>query len=486
MDRTTPIDALAPYIVNAAKGLLRASNAAYLCVNCSKLILVSLGTRRWSSSITQDMLCVLSIWFRFSRVENLISTLEQCLLHVHGDTWLGVLPQLIARIDHPEPSARKLLHGLLSRLGTKHAQVLVYPLSVALKSPIEERQSVAENLMNSLRQHAPALIDQFLTVSNELVRVAILWAEEWHECLEEASRQYYGEGNVKAMLETLLPMHRTLNNGPTTMREASFVQAYGADLQEAHELLLKYQHYMEVANRPIPTSGAMPSSKKKKNPTDPSETCLAQAWVLYYAVFKRINQQLPTITSLELQYCSPALHTLQDIDLCVPGTYSVHENAGVRIRSFGQVVNVIRSKQRPRKIKILGEDGLEYVFLLKGHEDLRQDERAMQLFGLVNALLYHDKRTENLDLSIRRYAVLPLSPSAGLISWVHNCDTMHDNIRDHRDSRKIMLNVEHKLMQQLAPQALYDSLTMIQKLEVFESAMANTSGDDLAKILWLR
>jgi FKBP12-rapamycin complex-associated protein len=173
------------------------------------------------------MLSVLSIWFRYSRVENLIGTLEQCLLHVHGDTWLGVLPQLIARIDHPEPNARKLLHGLLSRLGAKHAQVLVYPLSVALKSPIEERQTVAESLINSLRQHFPALIDQFLVVSNELVRVAILWAEEWHECLEEASRQYYGEGNIIGMLETLTPMHRALNNGPTTMREASFVQAYG-------------------------------------------------------------------------------------------------------------------------------------------------------------------------------------------------------------------------------------------------------------------
>lgn len=28
-----------------------------------------------------------------------------------------------------------------------------------------------------------------------------------------------------------------------------------------------------------------------------------------------------------------------------------------------------------------GDDGREYVFLLKGHEDLRQDERVMQLFG---------------------------------------------------------------------------------------------------------
>lgn len=31
-----------------------------------------------------------------------------------------------------------------------------------------------------------------------------------------------------------------------------------------------------------------------------------------------------------------------------------------------------------------GEDGRDYVFLLKGHEDLRQDERVMQLFGQVN------------------------------------------------------------------------------------------------------
>lgn len=30
------------------------------------------------------------------------------------------------------------------------------------------------------------------------------------------------------------------------------------------------------------------------------------------------------------------------------------------------------------------------MFLLKGHEDLRQDERVMQLFGLVNTLLLND------------------------------------------------------------------------------------------------
>ena len=42
---------------------------------------------------------------------------------------------------------------------------------------------------------------------------------------------------------------------------------------------------------------------------------------------------------------------------------------------------------------ILGSNGAEFMFLLKGHEDLRQDERVMQLFGLVNTLLASDSVT---------------------------------------------------------------------------------------------
>jgi FKBP12-rapamycin complex-associated protein len=105
----------------------------------------------------------------------------------------------------------------------------------------------------------------------------------------------------------------------------------------------------------------------------------------------------------------------------------------------------------------------------QGHEDLRQDERAMQLFGLVNALLLNDSRTvsaNQADYSIQRYAVMPLSPTAGLISWVPSCDTLHDLIRSYRESRKIMLDVENKLILQVAPNKMYDALPVMHKLEV--------------------
>ena len=44
--------------------------------------------------------------------------------------------------------------------------------------------------MESMRQHSPNLVEQADTVSQELIRVAVLWHELWHEGLEEASRLY--------------------------------------------------------------------------------------------------------------------------------------------------------------------------------------------------------------------------------------------------------------------------------------------------------
>ena len=38
------------------------------------------------------------------------------------------------------------------------------------------------------------LVDQALLVSQELIRVAVLWHEHWHERLEEASRFVQEEG----------------------------------------------------------------------------------------------------------------------------------------------------------------------------------------------------------------------------------------------------------------------------------------------------
>lgn len=124
------------------------------------------------------------------------------------------------------------------------------------------------------------------------------------------------------------------------------------------------------------------------------------------------------------------------------------------------------------------------MFLLKGHEDLRQDERVMQLFGLANTLLQNDPDTFRSNLTIQRYAVIPLSTNSGLIGWVPHCDTLHSLIRDYRERKKCLLNIEHRIMLRMA--ADYDRLLLMQKVEVFEHALEHTAGDDLARLLWLK
>ena len=77
----------------------------------------------------------------------------------------------------------------------------------------------------------------------------------------------------------------------------------------------------------------------------------------------------------------------------------------------------------------------------------------MQLFGLVNTLLSVDSNSFKRRLHIQLYPVIPLAPNAGLIGWVQDSDTLHVLIRDYRESRKVLLNIEYRLMLQVMAHA---------------------------------
>lgn len=105
---------------------------------------------------------------------------------------------------------RKLIQIVLTDVGKAHPQALVYPLTVASKYPSPPRRRAALAIIDRMAEHSAALVEQAKLVSQELIRVAILWNEMWHEGLEEASRLYYGDGNVEAMFATLDPLHDLL------------------------------------------------------------------------------------------------------------------------------------------------------------------------------------------------------------------------------------------------------------------------------------
>ena len=323
-----------------------------------------------------------------------------------------------------------------------------------------------------------SLIDQALLISEELIRVAISDTEAWHECLEEASRAYFVEHNPAQMIAAVRPLHEALlqpanfatsslnENGVVggrlhTSMELSFRQSYSAPLNQAWGWCLKY----------LETGSTM---------------CLNQAWDLYWYVYHAINKQQEKLTTLQLSAVSPRLLGLTQLSLAVPGTYQVGGTPVVTITGFHPVVSIIPSKQRPRKLRMTGSDGVHYSFLLKGHEDLRQDERVMQLFGLINNLLLANPQTANKHLRIQRFAVIPLSPNSGLIGWVPHCDTMNALIKEYRATvePKIPVDSENQILEKQYPE--YPQLMVIQKIEVFKLMTARFDGKDLANIMWLK
>mmetsp|Transcript_15420 Transcript_15420/g.37914 ORF Transcript_15420/g.37914 Transcript_15420/m.37914 type:complete len:931 (-) Transcript_15420:228-3020(-) len=477
-------------------------------------------------STLQDVLRLLTLWFNHGGSEHPLvnASLSKGFNTTSIQTWLKVIPQIIARIYTVDPGVRKLVEHLLRKIGKEHPQALIYSLTVASKSQVPARQKAAEGIMNYMRKHSEKLVDQAQLISTELIRVAILWHEMWHDALEEASKFWFGKRNASGMLQVVEPLHQMMAKGPQTMREVAFQQRYGRDLTEAKEWCERY--------------------KQSGNESD-----LNQAWDAYCNVWRRINKNRETLVTVELQHASPKLRAVRHLELAVPGTYEevvlhqpyvsptassllglnspqVDEKNGngfsglngslsqrngaigrgghfdhsssmngldspdddegiIRIAWFQPRLKVIESKQRPRRLTIIGSDGMEYSFLLKGREDLRQDERVMQLFGLVNTLLATDDQTTQKNLSIHRYSVIPLAPNSGLIQWLENCDTLHSLIKEYRDARSILIQVETLLIKAFSNK-VYEHMTVIQKIEVFEYALSKTSGLDLYHVLWLK
>ncbi|KAL4240201.1 hypothetical protein ACF0H5_000995 [Mactra antiquata] len=102
----------------------------------------------------------------------------------------------------------------------------------------------------------------------------------------------------------------------------------------------------------------------------------------------------------------------------------------VKIAGFDERINVMSSIRKPKKLVIRGNDEREYPFLVKGGEDLRQDQRIEQLFYRMNQTFYQNSTCRSLKLKLKTYQVIPMTPRVGLIEWVSNTIPLKDFILD--------------------------------------------------------
>lgn len=81
---------------------------------------------------------------------------------------------------------------------------------------------------------------------------------------------------------------------------------------------------------------------------------------------------------------------------------------------------IMISKEKPKKIGIIGSDRNVYNFLLKcdKYGDLRKEQRFIDFAVLCNKMLTSDSESRKRNLRLRTYAIVPLSRNTGLIEWI--------------------------------------------------------------------
>ena len=70
----------------------------------------------------------------------------------------------------------------------------------------------------------------------------------------------------------------------------------------------------------------------------------------------------------------------------------------------------------------------------QGKDDMRMDERLMQVVRLADALMGADAATASRDLHARSFAMTPLGPRLGLVQWVEHTMPLFQASRRFLDS----------------------------------------------------
>ncbi|TXG64947.1 hypothetical protein EZV62_011941 [Acer yangbiense] len=100
------------------------------------------------------------------------------------------------------------------------------------------------------------------------------------------------------------------------------------------------------------------------------------------------------------------------------------------ISGIADEAEILSSLQRPKKIVLLGSDGIERPFLCKPKDDLRKDARMMEFTAMINRLLSKYPESRRRKLYIRTFAVIPLTEDCGMVEWVPHTRGLRHILQD--------------------------------------------------------
>ncbi|XQJ30873.1 phosphatidylinositol 3-kinase, putative [Leishmania guyanensis] len=441
-----------------------------------------------SSEALPAVMRLLQLWVIHNGVALLKETVADSISRIPIDHWVQTIPQLIGHLSSDSHDIREVIGMILRSLCEVHPQATVFPLLVVMMS--DSSSSSNNSAVNNngdetiIVPGTPFMSDS----SNPMARKQ----EIVHGIIQHCPKRIFHEAEAVAKLlvdVSAIPIEKIRENLSQVAAAWNPNAEYEEDPEEVYRRL---QNTLDIfhANRrhllfTVGDIGQFVQMVMEDDRNGQREKAAGVVSQLIEEISKHVAEKLGREPQKAME---PLLH-LRNLSVAVFGEYDGHCcDHYPTIASFSSKLDVIPSKKRPRRIQLNGSDGCLYTYCLKGNEDIRMDERVMQLLGMVNVLLSHTRIPSSAY--IHRFPVIPISSNVGLLGWVENANTINNTICNYRTNiSNVRTHQESSVLRAYVGSfGNWDKLSLIQRTEILDFVMQSEHCEavDVSRVMWHR
>uniref|UniRef100_A0A3P8W2M6 DNA-dependent protein kinase catalytic subunit n=1 Tax=Cynoglossus semilaevis TaxID=244447 RepID=A0A3P8W2M6_CYNSE len=317
---------------------------------------------------------------------------------------IGWISQMVALLDKPEAVA---LQHSIGQIAESYPQALVYALMISTESFQFEDTATGHQQrefvdLRGVLDKAGA-VRKFVDALQQLTNPEMIFRDWWDYVKNQMDKPGFDKKQMERMYDEMRTSLGDDAVGHGAFRK-KFIQRFAKDVEK----LLGSK------------GGKLFEKRKDRNFVQQVEE-LAKNMREFQREPGNLKEYSPWLSSFKADAFSNELEIPQ-----YDGRSKPLPEYHAKITGFDERVKVMSSIRRPKRLIIRGDDERDHPFLVKGGEDLRQDQRIEQLFSVMNILLSHDSTCARRGLELRTYQVIPITTRIGLIEWMENTSTLKE------------------------------------------------------------
>ncbi|XP_059183485.1 DNA-dependent protein kinase catalytic subunit [Centropristis striata] len=320
---------------------------------------------------------------------------------------IGWISQMVALLDKPEAVA---VQHSVGQIAASYPQALVYALMISCESfqfegsaAGHQQQEFVNRLRSLLEEGGP--VKNFVEALQQLTNPEMLFKDWWDLVKNELDKPSFEKKRLVSMYEEMYSSLGDRSSPAHGMFRTKFIKKFGKDVEKL-----------------LGAKGSKLFEKRRDKSFMKQVDELAASMRGFQKEPGNLKEYSPWLSGFKADMFSNELE--------IPGQYDGRSKPlpeyHAKITGFDERVKVMSSIRRPKRLVIRGDDERDHPVLVKGGEDLRQDQRIQQLFTVMNILLSHDASCTHRGMKLRTYQVIPITTRIGLIEWMENTTTLKE------------------------------------------------------------